>query len=75
MLALLKYGTGMPFYRLDKFLRSLGTPFPKSTQWDLMDQNSAPFELVFDVLCLEAAQGELFYNDDTSVKILTEVSS
>lgn len=71
MLALLKYGTGMPFYRLDKFLRSLGTPFPKSTQWDLMDQNSAPFELVFDVLCLEAAQGELFYNDDTSVKILS----
>ena len=36
-----------------------------------MNQNSAPFELVFHVLCLEAAQGELFYNDDTSVKILS----
>lgn len=71
MLTLLKYGTGMPFYRLDKFLRNIGTPLPKSTQWDLMDLNSAPFELLFDTLCLEAAQGELFYNDDTSVKILS----
>lgn len=71
MLALLKYGTGMPLYRLDKFLKSIGTPVPKSTQWDMLDQSSEPFEKVYASLCQEAAQGELFYNDDTSVKILS----
>jgi transposase len=33
MIALLKYGSGMPFYRLEKLERLLGIPLPASTQW------------------------------------------
>ena len=32
LLALLKYGTGMPFYRLAKLQENLGVPLPSSTQ-------------------------------------------
>ena len=35
MIALLKYGSGMPFYRLEKLEHLLGIPLPASTQWRL----------------------------------------
>ena len=34
--ALLRYGTGMPHYRLARLQQSLGVPLPESTQWELM---------------------------------------
>jgi hypothetical protein len=36
MIALLKYGTGMPFHRAEKLQESLGIPLPASTQWDMV---------------------------------------
>ena len=33
MMALLKYGYGVPFYRLDTLQSNLGIPLPPSTQW------------------------------------------
>ena len=36
MIALLKYGTGMPFHREEKLQGNLGIPLPASTQWDIV---------------------------------------
>lgn len=33
MMAILKYGYGFPWYRLEKLQESLGIPLPASTQW------------------------------------------
>src|SRR5258708_6278502 len=37
MIALLKYGTGMPFNRLERLEGQLGIPLPATTQWVLID--------------------------------------
>ena len=37
MIALLKYGTGVPFKRLEKLEAQLGMPLPAATQWELME--------------------------------------
>lgn len=70
MIALLKYGSGLPFYRLAGLQSSLGTPLPASTQWDVMRKASDTAAPAFDELIRQAAQGSLFYNDDTTVKVL-----
>ena len=36
MIALLKYGSGMPFYRLEKLEKALWTWLPSSTQWEIV---------------------------------------
>jgi len=36
MVALLKYGAGMPFNRLEKMQKGFGIPLPSSTQWELV---------------------------------------
>ena len=36
MIAVLKYGSGMPFNRAEKLQASLGIPLPASTQWDIV---------------------------------------
>ena len=36
MIALLKYGTGVPFQRLERLQEQLGMPLSAATQWDLM---------------------------------------
>jgi transposase len=38
MIALLKYGSGMPFYRLEKLEQLLGIPLPASTQWEIVEE-------------------------------------
>ncbi len=70
MIALLKYGTGMPFHRAEKLQESLGIPLPASTQWDIVEAQAERAEPAFEELIREAAQGEVVQNDDTGVKIL-----
>jgi hypothetical protein len=70
MIALLKYGSGVPFYRLEGLEASLGIPLPASTQWEIVEEIAAPMRPACDELLRQAAQGEVFYNDDTSMKIL-----
>jgi transposase len=70
MIALLKYGTGMPFNRAEKLQESLGIPLPASTQWDIVNASAQHAEPVFDELVRQAAQGEVLHNDDTGIKIL-----
>ncbi|MBN2497029.1 MAG: IS66 family transposase [Deltaproteobacteria bacterium] len=70
MIALLKYGSGVPFYRLQKLEKSLGIPLPAATQWELVRDGAAGIEPAYAELIHQAAQGEVLYNDDTTMKIL-----
>ncbi len=70
MIALLKYGSGLPFHRLQGLQGNLGTPLPASTQWEIMAKTAAPLRPAYQELIYQAAQGEVLYNDDTSMKIL-----
>ena len=70
MIGLLKYGTGLPFYRLDGLQASLGVPLPDTTQWDVVSGAAMSLRVVYDELVRQAAQGEVLYNDDTSMRIL-----
>ena len=49
----------------------MGVPLPTATQWEIMEEAAALLEPTRDELIRQAAQGELFHNDDTSVRILT----
>lgn len=73
MVALLKYGCGMPFYRMEKLQAQTGMPVPASTQWELLDAAEKTAFPAFAVLFLMAAQGRLIHNDDTTMKILSEL--
>jgi hypothetical protein len=70
MMALLRYGAGMPGNRLDHLQRDLETPVPSSTQWDVLDQRVALIRPAYDELRRQAAQGSVVHNDDTYVRIL-----
>ena len=70
MLAVLKYGSGMPRNRLAGLQGRLGVPLPQSTQWELLKEGSDSLQPVLTELIRQAAQGEVLHNDDTSMKIL-----
>lgn len=70
MIAVLTYGTGVPFYRLDGLQENLGIPLPASTQWDLVERAWKLVNPAFEELIRQAAQGDVFHNDDTPMKIL-----
>lgn len=71
MVAVLKYGSGIPFYRLENLQDNQGVPLPASTQWDIVSDVSRRIFPAYQQLLVEAAQGEILHNDDTHVKILS----
>jgi transposase len=70
MIGLLKYGSGMPFNRMEGLQGNLGIPLPASTQWDIIRAKARHLEPVYAELLQQAAGGDIVYNDDTTVKIL-----
>ena len=70
MIAELKYGSGVPFNRIENLEKRLGVPLPAATQWEIVEEAALLLKPVRDELIRQAAQGELFHNDDTSVRIL-----
>ena len=70
MTALLKYGSGLPFNRLDQLQATLGVPLPSSTQWEIVESVADKIHPVYPAMMRQAAQGDLVYNDDTVMKIL-----
>jgi len=70
MVALLKYGSGLPFNRLEKLQESLGVPLPASTQWEIVEKTADKIHPAYNELIRQAAQGEILHNDDTPMKIL-----
>jgi transposase len=70
MIALLKYGTGVPFKRLERLEGQLEILLPTTTQWDLMAAAAKLLRPVLQELIRQAAQGRVLHNDDTSMRIL-----
>lgn len=70
MIALLKYGSGLPFNRLQRLVRNLGIPLPAATQWDIVANAAQVVAAACQELIRQAAQGQVLYNDDTTMKIL-----
>lgn len=70
MLALLKYGCGLPLNRIEKLQSQLGHPLPASTQWDILDATAVVLSPVLDAHIQLAAQGSIIHNDDTTMKVL-----
>lgn len=70
MVAQLKYGSGMPFHRLEQLERQMGIPLPAATQWEIVEEAAQVIKPAHDEMIRQAAQGELFHNDDTGVRIL-----
>ena len=70
MIALLKYGTGVPFHRLERLQEHLGMPLPATTQWDLMAAAAKRIRPAWEESIRQAAQGGVMHNDDTGMRIL-----
>lgn len=69
MIGMMRFGGGMPHYRMEKMQKDLGVPLPSATQWELMAQSARDLEPVHQELIREAAQGQIFHNDDTTMRI------
>jgi len=71
MIALLRYGSGVPWYRLRGLERSLGIPLPVATQCEIVAETAVLLQPALDELKRQAAQGEVVHNDDTSMRVLS----
>lgn len=69
LVAVLRFGSGVPSYRLAQLQQSLGIPFPASTQWELAAALADVAKPVFDCLIRQAAQREVLHNDDTTMRV------
>ena len=71
VLAVSRYYLGVPGYRLQGYQAMLGVPVPDATQWDQIEVVGDCAYKVFAQMESEAAQGELIFQDDTAVRILS----
>jgi transposase len=69
MLALLRYGAGLPMYRMAKWQGYFGVPVPAATQWELIAAASEIPAVIYQALILAAAQGQLLHHDDTYMRV------
>jgi hypothetical protein len=60
----------MPWNRLERLASNLGIPLPASTQWERVERAWPILDLIRAELIRQAAQGQIFYNDDTTMKNL-----
>ncbi len=70
IIAVLRYGFGFPFNRLEKLQDNAGVPLPASTQWQVSEGKANRIYPVYNELVRQGAQGEVLHNDDTPAKIL-----
>lgn len=71
VLAVSRYSLGVPGYRVQRSQAMLGMPVPDATQGD---QSEVVGDCAYKVCAhmeQEAAQGELIFQDDTAVRILS----
>ena len=71
MIALLRYGSGFPWNRLEGLQENLGIPLPAATQCEIVQEMAAPIQPAMKELIRQAAQGEVVHNDDTSMRVLS----
>jgi transposase len=70
MIAQLKYGSGIPFYRLERLEEQLGIPVPAATQWEIVEEEAEVVKPARDELIRQAANGQVLHNDDTRMRVL-----
>ncbi len=70
MAAILRYGAGVPHYRLEKLQQQLGIPISDATLFSLSEQVADAGFMVYRRLVVIAAQGKLLHADDTTMRIL-----
>ena len=70
MIALLKYGSGVPFKRMERLESHFDIPLPAATAWEIVQAAAGVLAPVREELLRQAAQGEVVHNDDTSMRIL-----
>ena len=70
MVGLLKYGTGLPFNRIEQLQAAMRIPLPAATQWDLVKSAADPLSPAHEELIRQAAQGTVVHYDDTTMKVL-----
>jgi transposase len=70
MVALMKYGSGFPFFRMAAFLGHFGLSLRASTQFAMVAAGIPAAEPVYLELQRQAALGEILQADDTKVRIL-----
>jgi len=70
IVALLKYGNGMPFYRLGQLQKAVGVPLAPAVQWKLVSRKADVSAPIWEELLRQGAQGHVLHNDDTPVTIL-----
>ncbi len=73
VLAVSRYFLGVPGYRLQGYQAMLGVPVADATQWDQIEMVGDCAYMVFAQMEREAAQGELIFQDDTAVRILSSM--
>jgi transposase len=71
MIALLRYGSGFPWNRLEGLEESLGIPLPAATQCEIVAETAITLRPALEELLRQAAQGEVVHNDDTSMRVLS----
>ena len=71
MIALLRYGSGFPWTRLEGLEESLGIPLPAATQCEVVTETADALQPALEELIRQAAQGEVVHNDDTSMRVLS----
>jgi len=71
MIAVLRYGAGLPHFRLEGLQAALYIPLPDATQWDIVAKAAPSPRAVFEELIRQAAQAPLLHSDDTPMKVLS----
>jgi len=74
VLVLGRYYLGGPLYRLEGYQAMVGVPVADATQWDQIERVADCAYPVFEQLKTLAAQGEVIYQDDTHVRILSLIA-
>ena len=71
MIAMLRYGSGFPWNRLEGLQENVGIPLPVATQCEIVKETAVQIQPAMDELILQAAQGDVVHNDDTSMRVLS----
>jgi transposase len=75
MMGCLKYGSGMPFYRVFGLQGNCGILLPPSNQWEALNTGAFEIQPVFAELIRLGADGTILHHDDTTAKILQMIKA
>ena len=71
MIAIFRYGSGMPFNRLERLQANMNVPVSDATQWDIVSKAVPAPRAVYNELIYQAAQADLLHCDDSPMKVLS----